>query len=236
MSKQYKIYKVVNTLNNKIYVGKTVRTGTEYDKYFGSGILIKNAINKHGLDNFTKELIEECTDADHMNDREKYWISTLNTITPNGYNIHYGGEGGDSFYYMTTEQKDKIFEKRIANNPDMYTKIWESRRRNGTDTYSGQALLNITLANRAKARDPIVLKKISDYQLMCSSTIKKYHIQILPTNEIVELIGIGSVKQYVMEYNISNNKKYRERSNYWKLLYGGSTNDMILLKKPRVNV
>ena len=51
------IYKITNLLNGKIYVGKRVREDTsDMEKYYGSGIAIKLAIQKYGKENFKKNV------------------------------------------------------------------------------------------------------------------------------------------------------------------------------------
>ena len=52
----YIIYKITNQINGKYYIGRHA-TKDVNDSYMGSGIGIKNAINKHGVKNFTKEII-----------------------------------------------------------------------------------------------------------------------------------------------------------------------------------
>lgn len=49
------IYKITNLINGKIYIGKRVReTKKDIKNYYGSGIAIKNAIIKYGIENFKK--------------------------------------------------------------------------------------------------------------------------------------------------------------------------------------
>lgn len=91
----YYIYKITNKINGKFYVGRHKASENEsFDKYWGSGVLIKKAIDKYGIDNFTKEIIEYCTE-ENINEREVYWINTLKA-RENNYNISTGGAGGDS--------------------------------------------------------------------------------------------------------------------------------------------
>ncbi len=86
------IYKITNTKNNKIYVGKDTHDSPDY---LGSGVLIKRAIGKYGKDAFIKEIIEACNTSEELNDRELYWIKNLDCLHPNGYNILVGSTGGD---------------------------------------------------------------------------------------------------------------------------------------------
>lgn len=49
-----------------------------------------SSMNKYGIENFTFEILEECNYS-CLDDKERYWISKLNTLEPNGYNIKNGG-------------------------------------------------------------------------------------------------------------------------------------------------
>lgn len=87
------IYKTTNTVNNKIYVGK--HKGKFDENYHGSGIALHNAMKKYDETVFKTELIEECTNLENLNTKEKYWIETLDARNPAiGYNIAPGGDGG----------------------------------------------------------------------------------------------------------------------------------------------
>ena len=54
MKKGY-IYKITNLIDKKIYIGKSTRCSKWYiEHYYGSGIVIKQAIQKYGKQNFKK--------------------------------------------------------------------------------------------------------------------------------------------------------------------------------------
>jgi hypothetical protein len=99
------IYKTVNLINGKFYIGKDSKNNPEY---FGSGILLIKAIKKYGKDNFKKEVIEVCDSINDMNQKEKYWISFYNsTDNKIGYNISEGGEGGKTRDFPWNKGKNK---------------------------------------------------------------------------------------------------------------------------------
>lgn len=86
------IYRITCLLDNKIYIGKRTCLKLPDNKYMGSGLLIGRYIRKYGVQNFEKELIEECGSLEELNIREKFWIKELNSIFPAGLNISEGGE------------------------------------------------------------------------------------------------------------------------------------------------
>ena len=130
------IYKTINIINGKIYVGKQVKKNI-CNYYLGSGKLLGLAIKKYGRENFKKEIIERCSSNEQLNEREKFWITELNTFSPNGYNITHGGTGG------------KTYDKNSPN--------YEEIRRKKSESMKGK--------NRGKlngATKPEVKEKISN--------------------------------------------------------------------------
>ena len=104
------IYKTTNLVTGKIYIGKDSKNDPQY---LGSGIKLCRSIEKHGRENFKKEILETCQSADELNIREKHWISVTNSTDNRiGYNIALGGDGGDIFNQLTEEQKLLSLKKR----------------------------------------------------------------------------------------------------------------------------
>lgn len=100
------IYKTINLLNNKIYIGQDYRN---YPKYLGGGQLIKKAIKKYGRENFKKEILEHCNSKEEMKSREIYWIQFYNSKPPIGYNLSDGGES--TLGYKFTKEQIKRMKK-----------------------------------------------------------------------------------------------------------------------------
>ena len=105
MKKFNYIYLITNTLNNKIYVGKHSTDNLD-DGYMGSGKLIKKAIQKYGIENFTKEYLAFCDTEEKLNWFEKFYIKKYKAREV-GYNLTDGGDGHLGFI-MTEEIRTKI--------------------------------------------------------------------------------------------------------------------------------
>ena len=71
------IYRITNNVNGKTYIGQRKcpknKTPME-DSYMGSGKLIKRAIKKHGIENFTKTIICKFFTREMTNFAELYYI------------------------------------------------------------------------------------------------------------------------------------------------------------------
>lgn len=91
------IYKIVNDINNKIYVGKTLHSiDKRFREHCRDSKKEKNekrplylAMNKYGIEHFHIFLLEE---TDNPEEREKFWIEKLQSFKY-GYNATIGGDG-----------------------------------------------------------------------------------------------------------------------------------------------
>jgi hypothetical protein len=53
-------------------------------------------MRKHGIENFTFEVIEECSTKELTDEREKFWIAHFDSRNrEKGYNLHVGGRSGN---------------------------------------------------------------------------------------------------------------------------------------------
>jgi hypothetical protein len=106
------IYLVTNLINNKKYIGMD---SINCPYYFGSGINIKKAIKKYGINNFKKEILQECSNKEELLIAEKYWIAHFDAVKRKDfYNIHEGGQGGDTRIFMSEEKIEK-WKKNISD-------------------------------------------------------------------------------------------------------------------------
>lgn len=151
----YCIYKITNLINNKTYVGQHKYKKLN-DNYFGSGVLIKQAIKKYGKENFTKEILEANIETVELaNDFEQMYILFERAKGKAEYNVASGGFGtkgcapwnkgkqnvyseeqlkrlseSHKGYKHTSEQKRKISEANKGRNfsDESKRKMSESRK------------------------------------------------------------------------------------------------------------
>lgn len=91
------IYIIVNSINSKVYVGKTKRMHDRCSQYIYDfrerriGHLndhFFNALTKYGIANFSMVPWERCADAEHCFERELFWIDYFKSTDRNrGYNL-----------------------------------------------------------------------------------------------------------------------------------------------------
>jgi group I intron endonuclease len=105
----YLVYKITNTINGKTYVG-CHKTKDKNDGYMGSGKIIKRSIKKYGVNNFTKEIIAECSCSDEMFAKEKEFV----VLSEMSYNMKSGGEGG--FDYLNKTGLNTSWKNREEKN------------------------------------------------------------------------------------------------------------------------
>ena len=109
----YYIYQITNLVNNKIYVG-VHKTKDLNDGYMGSGKVIKSAINKHGINNFKKDILEFFENAELMYAREKEIVTDDFLLREDTYNLRRGGYGGFDHINKNKTKEDWVERARVG--------------------------------------------------------------------------------------------------------------------------
>ena len=110
------IYITTNLIDNKKYIGKRVDTKFR-EWYLGSGIYLRNAVNKYGKENFKVEKICEADNLEILDKLEIEYIKKYDAVNSNEfYNIHPGGTGfmwGECSHMKKPEYK-KMFSEMLS--------------------------------------------------------------------------------------------------------------------------
>lgn len=149
------IYKITNNINGKFYIGRAKniekrwrahKTNCFDPKAIDYYKCLYKAIREYGLENFTFEVIEECSEEE-LTEKEGYYISFYNANNPeigynrtNGYEYpQYGLAGEEHPNHKLTEQevyyirecynnhrnKDEVYEEfKYKINFTGFHKIW----------------------------------------------------------------------------------------------------------------
>lgn len=165
------IYKITNTVNNKIYIGLCTKKSCKSLNYLGSGKILKQAIKKYGKINFIKEILEESETFNYkdLQALEKKYIKEFNSTNPEiGYNISLGGDcnaGEANGMYNKTHTAKSIKkiketkELRKKENPD-YGKLSEENRLRLSKRMTIRNKLHPTLPNGHSEDTKIRIGKI----------------------------------------------------------------------------
>lgn len=118
-----RVYLVTNKESGKQYIGQTI---TEHSRH-GHGHAIKKAYKKYGFSNFIYESIVSNISKDNLflDYAEKFWINTLDTLAPNGYNLESGGKWGKITHH-TPNLGMKASDATKQKMSDSQKKHWAS--------------------------------------------------------------------------------------------------------------
>lgn len=207
------IYKLTNTLNNKIYIGLTTETISERcrkriaeAKYRDSkNSYILNAIRKHGSEVFKVEQIDTAFSLEELQQKEIFYIQQYNSTNRKiGYNLTKGGEGNLGLK-MSDKTKEKIRQKAIGRKASIETKIKMSNSKKTNNIDFSKAIENCKLYNLKTS------KKVEEFDLN-NNLIKTYN----SISEVSKTLNITKAKiDYYLKrdkngnYRILNNKIYK---------------------------
>ena len=131
----YTIYKITNTINGRVYIGKH-QTKDLNDGYMGSGKRLKSAINKHGIESFKKEILFQFDNEVDMNTKEVELVTEEFCLREDTYNICPGGEGGWGYVNQETWTKEKRIEHNTKCSPFGEVEFRKKYKQSILDGYS----------------------------------------------------------------------------------------------------
>jgi len=130
MKKEYKVYKIENIMNNKVYIGYTSLSINERlhkhytNTLYGMKSKLYDSIRKNGITNFRLCELHRTSDLSESLNMEKFYIDKYNSFK-NGYNMTLGGDGGNCTLYMNdvelSEYKSKLSGCNSGKNNNTYS-------------------------------------------------------------------------------------------------------------------
>lgn len=132
------IYKIVNKVNGKVYVGQSVNMRNRYARHLNSlrknkhyNQYLQRSFNKYKEESFYAEVLEFCK-PEELNHKERYWIKRLKSEYKDyGYNAPYAYKVFDEYDKITINKTRKkhneiIFteeiKRKISNSLKDYYK------------------------------------------------------------------------------------------------------------------
>lgn len=132
------IYKITNKINGHCYIGQSTNIANRWQRHKNYPALLSNyplyrAFRKYGVDNFTFEVLEECS-LEVLDEREIFYIRNFNSYE-DGYNQTMGGAGTkSSIVKISKEDLLEIYELLLRSK--ITQKEIAQRYRVGEDTIS----------------------------------------------------------------------------------------------------
>ena len=177
------VYLTTNIANQKFYVGVHSTYNLD-DGYLGSGIILKNAINKYGKNNFKRQILYYCLTAIDAYEIESKIVNKNLTSRFDCYNIVLGGFGGYQLFNSHIENinsfKDKCIKRMLGKNNPMYNKKHTEETKSKIRKTRAERIYIISNETREKiskssiGRKPMLGKKLS-YETKIKISVRLIH-------------------------------------------------------------
>lgn len=174
------IYKITNTINRKVYIGKSIDIEERWrqERYKQPNLHFANAVKKYGIENFSFEVLEECSE-EQLDDKEKFYIKEYNSTDENlGYNITSGGTGG--------AMPPDVIKRSLAT---------KEKRNSFVRYWKGKEIPNEI---KEKISNSLKKEKNNNYKKFGKNAANHREVVCLETGEI-----FGSVKQIAEKLDVS---------------------------------
>ena len=140
------IYKIENLINGKVYIGQSVHIERRWQEHCmdSAQSIISSAIRKYGVENFSFEVLKECT-VEELDELEKAYIKEYGSLVPFGYNIDSGGSSNHTSFVVYDSVEFQQIIDEIKNSNLTFEQIGEKHglcRRTITRINKGQVHFN----------------------------------------------------------------------------------------------
>lgn len=173
------IYKIVNNINGKTYIGQT-KEGFQRRYYLHDWKLrnnihdnfhLQSSFNKYGDTHFTFEIVEIIDDVKLLDEREKYWIQYYRKICK-CYNVQDGGQPESLHRYITDEQRKYVGE--LNRQRMLGSKLSEETKRKMSESHKGKRIYrknDLLNDEQVKQIKQMLIKGYSTYEIYTSLNV-----------------------------------------------------------------
>jgi group I intron endonuclease len=172
----YTIYQTTNLTNGKIYIGYH-STEDLNDQYLGSGKILKQAIDRVGVENFKREILYVFPTKEEALQKEREIVNEEFLQRDGVYNIKLGGEGGWDHTHNDPIIKQKRLNGIAQSFQDNVSRGWQltdsQRSEIGKKAFLGKKHTEEAkkkIGEAKKMDETILNQRIKDYE----ATPKKY--------------------------------------------------------------
>ena len=136
------IYCIENTVTGMMYIGQTISLKKRFREHknelkrnIHKNTHFQNSWNFHGIENFVFYPLEFC-DREELNFKESFYINSLGTLHPNGYNLIDRG----SSTTISDETRKKMSERALerfsvpSNHPFYGRKVTEESKKKNSES------------------------------------------------------------------------------------------------------
>ena len=210
------IYCYTNLQNGKQYIGQTINPEQRKKQHYSSAFnpndkdydaVIHRAFRKYGYENFEyKILAESIEDINILNLLENYYIQTLNTKIPFGYNVIDGGANAST--PKSDETKDQLMRAKMELSEEEIIQIREAYARKESPKayydkhYKGQMHYNSFL-NICQSRN-VKQNTIKAYKTFINAHIIPYFKEFMLKN--ITISNVESFRKCMQNKQISKRR------------------------------
>ena len=210
MERQFVVYRHVNKINGKIYVGLTNNVEKRWradGKFYQGSPYFKHAIDKYGWDNFTHEiLLENLTEKEAREKETEYILLYKSNDNRYGYNLTNGGDlniPNEEIRRRISETKSKMTEEQKRHIKEAAQQREQMYREQGRkNPFYGRKHTKETKEKMSKAnwyiKDPEKFMKMHRNHLNCGGAESRFAKKVVRLRD-------GKIYTTVMECAMDNN-------------------------------
>ena len=159
----YTVYQIKNLINNKSYIGSSVRVEKRWQEHKREAFNTKSKkynyplycdFRKYGLDNFNFTILrDDFETVKEMQDYEHDMIIYYSSHIPNGYNQTFATSGGMNYITAIEKSSKKCAKVDIHNNIiEIYNSYHDAARANNFGDNNANMIREVCKGNRAASK------------------------------------------------------------------------------------